>query len=528
MIRAMNSLTGNRTIPTYLEFHATTRPHDTALITETNAGVRQWFTWSELDSFVNRTANWVLAQGISRGDSIVVHVPNSLEFFLLWLAAAKTGAVAVPVDASSTAAELHYIIDHSDARLVVTEERNADLARDACDGCSKVMRVVRVSLASSFGRSEMPAEIVAHSAVPPSAEVGPLEVAGMLYTSGTTGRPKGVMLTHAAYLYGAEVFARATALRSTDRHLVALPMHHAAAQCHAMTPSLVAGASTVIVERFSASRFLEQAIRYRATRAALFAAPLRMLLRHYASSAVPRTPLDLVTFAQNLTAEEMREWETRFSVPLMQLWGMTETVGLPLMVPLNGPRDNMCMGLPVAGYEVKIADIDGHEVADGTPGEILVRAEPGWNVTSGYYRNSQATADLIRDGWLYTGDRAVRDDCGQFHFLGRFKEIIKRAGENISPLEVEDVLKTHSAVLEAAVVGVPDSVRDERVVAFVTFREGHAVTVDELKAWCSRTLSLFKIPEEIEILNDFPRTSVGKVQRHMLRKSWLNGRGFAG
>jgi len=289
-----------------------------------------------------------------------------------------------------------------------------------------------------------------------------------------------------------------------------------------MTPSLVAGAATTIVERFSASRFLEQAARSNATRAALFAAPLRMLLRHHANSVAPRTALDLVTFAQNLTAEEMRAWDARFGIPLMQLWGMTETVGLPLMAPLNGPRDNMCMGLSVAGYEVMIVDANGSEVADGVPGEIVVRAEPGWNVTPGYYKNPQATSELIRNGWLYTGDRALRDERGQFHFLGRFKEMIKRAGENISPLEVEDLLKAHAAVLDAAVVGVPDSVRDERVVAFVTFREGCSVTADELKAWCGRTLSAFKIPEEFEVCLEFPRTSVGKVQRHIIRKSWLD------
>jgi carnitine-CoA ligase len=518
----MNSLTGNRIIPTYLEYHASLRPNTTALTTETNAGVRQCFTWSELDALVNRTSHWILAQGLGRGDSFAVHVPNSLEFFLLWLAADKTGTVSVPVDPASTAAELRYIIEHSDARLVVTEQRKASVAQAACEGSGKVERVVIASLASSIEASDFGRELAAQSARRPAMEVTPLDVAGMLYTSGTTGRPKGVMLTHAAYLYGAEVFARATRLGPTDHHLIALPLHHAAAQCHAMTPSLVAGAAITIVERFSARRFLEEAARSGANRAALFAAPLRMLLRHYADCNAPRTALDLVTFAQNLTPEEMREWETRFGIPLMQLWGLTETVGLPLMVPLNGPRDNMCMGFPVAGYDVEIVDSNGSKVDDGVSGEIVVRAEPGWNVTPGYYKNPQATSELIRDGWLYTGDRAVRDERGQFHFLGRFKEMIKRAGENISPLEVEDVLKAHTAVLDAAVVGVPDPLRDERVLAFIVFREGCSATANELKAWCGQTLAAFKIPEAVEVCLEFPRTSVGKVQRHLIRKSWLD------
>jgi carnitine-CoA ligase len=517
----MNSITGNRVIPTFLEFHASSHPHATAVIAETNAGVRQWLTWSELDVLANQAGNWILAQGVGRGGSVLSHLPNSLELFVLWLAAAKTGTVAVPADPGSTVAELRYIVEHSEARLAVTESRTAEVARAACGGCPQMARVVVTSFSEPIDTCDWGREIKAQSAAKPNVTVGPLDIAGMLYTSGTTGKPKGVMLTHAAYLFGAEVFARATGLEPRDRHLIALPLHHAAAQCHAMTPSLVTGASTVVVERFSASRFLAQAIRYHATRAALFGAPLRMLLRHWAGSPVHRTSLALVTFAQNLTPEELQQWEANFQIPLMQLWGMTETVGLPLMVPLNGPRDNMCLGLPVAGYDVKIVDQNRREAADGTPGEIVVRAEPGWNVTSGYFKNPQATNELIRDGWLHSGDRAVRDERGQFHFLGRFKELIKRAGENVSPIEVEDILKGHPAILDAAVVGVPDPIVDERVVAFVAFREGQSATPNELQRWCLNSLSAFKVPEEFNPCAEFPRTSVGKLQRHVLRRQWL-------
>src|SRR5262249_43082755 len=162
-----------------------------------------------------------------RGGSIVIHLPNSLDLFLLWLAAAKTGTVAVPVDPRSTAAELRYVAEHSEARLAVTESRSADLARAACDGCPRMERVGVSSLAGPIHACDLGREIKAQSAAKPNVTIGPLDIAGMLYTSGTTGKPKGVMLTHAAYLYGAEVFARATGLGPTDRHLIALPLHHA-------------------------------------------------------------------------------------------------------------------------------------------------------------------------------------------------------------------------------------------------------------------------------------------------------------
>jgi crotonobetaine/carnitine-CoA ligase len=521
----MNSIVGNRTLSTFLEFHAVTRPHEVAVVAETQAGVRQKLTWSELDSLANQTAHWILEQGFKQGDTVALCLPNCLELYLLWLAAGKTGTVAVPIDPGSTPPELEYIVEHSDARLVMALSPGMDAARDVMRRCPLVKRLVGVSLAKPLPATELGAEVARQPAERPSANVRPLDVAGMLYTSGTTGRPKGVMLTHAAYIYGAEVFARSTALTPRDRHLIALPLYHAAAQCHALTPSLVAGASAAIVERFSASRFLQQAIRYRATRAALFAAPLRMLLRQYLDSRAPNTPLGLVTFAQNLAPAELKEWEARFDIPLMQLWGMTETVGLPLMVPLNGPRDNMCMGLPVLGYEVKIVDATGQELTAGTSGEIVVRAQPGWNVTSGYYKNPQATAELIREGWIHSGDRGRVDEKGQFHFLGRFKEMIKRAGENISPLEVEGVLAAHSAVADAAVVGIPDVLRDERVVAFVIFKDGRATSAEELKQWCRRALSAFKVPEEFVVCEEFPRTSVGKVQRHLLRRGLLEKSG---
>ncbi len=517
----MNSIVGNRTLSTFLEFHATTRPQEVALLTETQAGVRQMLTWSELDALANQAAHWILGQDLKRGESLALCLPNCLELYLLWLAAGKTGTVAVPIDPGSTAAELEYIVGHSDARLVLALDAALETAQRVAPRCPLVKRLVAVSLDKAFRETELGREIGRQPAERPEASVNSLDVAGMLYTSGTTGRPKGVMLTHAAYIYGAEVFARQTGLTSRDRHLIALPLYHAAAQCHALTPSLVAGAGVALVERFSASRFLPQAIRYGATRAALFASPLRMLLRQYAGSLPPRTSLGLVTFAQNLAPGELRDWEERFEIPLMQLWGMTETVGLPLMVPLNGPRDNLCMGLPVLGYEVKIVDENGREAPPGAPGEIVVRAEPGWNVTSGYYKNPQATADLIREGWIHSGDRGKVDEKGQFHFLGRFKEMIKRAGENISPLEVESVLATHAAVADAAVVGLPDPLRDERVIAFVVFKEGQAATSEELQQWCRQSLSTFKIPEEFVVCREFPRTSVGKVQRHLLRKAHL-------
>jgi carnitine-CoA ligase len=520
----MSNFTGQRTIPTFLDFHASTRPDVLAVTAESAAGIIRSLTWLQLQTIARQTANWLLSQGLRKGDSIVLHIPNSLDFYLLWLGSCIAGVVTVPVDPRATVAELNYIVGHSDARLVVTLDLTLDAAKKACESCEKVRRVVISSLGEEFEQSELGVETLTQPSSSPDHKPCPLDVAGILYTSGTTGKPKGVMLTHAVYLYGAEVFARGTGLTKTDRHLISLPLHHAAAQCHAMVPSLVTGATIAILERFRPSKFMESAARYGSTRAALFAAPLRMLLGVHSGAAVPQTSLQLITFAQNLTCEEMATWHSNFNIPLIQVWGMTETASLPLMTPLNGPRNVMCMGLPVAGYEVRIVDARGREVPAGKSGEVVVRVDPGWSATPGYYKNPKATADLIHDGWLWSGDRAMQDENGEFYFLGRFKEMIKRSGENISPLEIEETLKMHPDVQDAAVVGVPDPVRDEQVIAFV-IRRSKQTGSEDLKEWCRERLSAFKVPEEFHAHEEFPRTSVGKVQRHLLREAYLRNRG---
>ena len=512
--------TGDRTVPHFLECHAAERPHQPALLAEFR-GCLQLFCWQELNALADQTAHWILNRGVQPGQTFVIHLSNCLEAVLFWLAAAKSGTVCVPVNPASTPSELAYLFEHSEAAFVLTREETRNSVVEGQEIAGRSPGIVPVESEKLFGESALGAQVMRFPAETPARSPDPLDFFAIMYTSGTTGRPKGVQLTHASYVYGADVFARCTYLGPRDRHLICLPLYHAAAQVHALTPSLIAGASVAVVERFSSSQFLTQALRTEATRAALFGAPLRMLLSYYADKAPPRTGLQLVTFAQSLSETQLEEWNAKMGIPLMQLWGMTETVGLPIMVPLYGPRNNMAMGMPVAGYQCKVVDEQGREVSDGVPGELVVRCEPGWTTTSGYYKNPEATAELMRSGWLYSGDRVVRDASGQFFFLSRFKELIKRAGENVSPLEVEAVLSGHPLVQESAVVGIPDAIRDEAIVAFVIPRQGDSVDSEVLQDWCRQYLTPVKVPEKFVAVADFPRTSVGKVQRHLLQRDFL-------
>jgi crotonobetaine/carnitine-CoA ligase len=309
--------------------------------------------------------------------------------------------------------------------------------------------------------------------------------------------------------------SKAMRVAPADRHLIVLPLFHAGAQLHAFLPMLLAGGSVALVERFSATRFVEQAIRHEATLAALFAAPIRMLLGQPRSARDGQTRLRAVSYAQNITPQQFEEWHERFRAPLMQIWGMTETMSLPLMQPLDLPRKPLSMGMPVLGYECRIVDESGKEVPPGTVGELVVSGVPGLSLMKGYFKNEKATADTLRDGWLHSGDQAWVDEEGYFFFVDRKKDMIKRAGENVAASEVEEVLKQHPAVFDAAVVGIPDPIRDHAIKAYIILKEGAVTTADELTEWCRQRLSAFKVPEVVEFRDAFPRTSVGKIQKHL-------------
>jgi crotonobetaine/carnitine-CoA ligase len=500
-------IVGNRTLGSALEDKALRFGDEPFLVYEEATGATARWTWREFDADVNRVAHLLLARGLRHGDKFNLHLGNCPEFLLFWMAAARTGTVMVPTNPVATADEMEYILTHSEARLAVTEPQYAAPIHAVAGRCPALGGVLEA-------RPLAPLLDGLPSATPRTA-VAPLDEISMQYTSGTTSKPKGVLLTHANYIYGGEVMSKAMRVGPGDRHLIVLPLFHAGAQLHAFIPMLLCGGSVALMERFSATRFVEQAIRHEATLAALFAAPIRMLLAQPRSASDSGMRLRAISYAQNITPQQFEEWHARFRAPLMQIWGMTETMSLPLMQPLDLPRKPLAMGMPVLGYECKVVDESGKELPPGTVGELVVGGIPGVSLMKGYFKNPEATASTLRDGWLHSGDQAVMDEDGCFFFVDRKKDMIKRAGENVSASEVEETLKQHPAVFDAAVVGVPDPVRDQAIKAYVILDDGARATSDELITWCRQRLSGFKVPESVEFRAVFPRTSVGKIQKHL-------------
>lgn len=515
------------TVASVLARHARARGPEPFLVVDDGGSPVVWATYASMADRARTFAALLRASGIGPGDRIHVHLANRPDFYTTWFGAAIARAVMVPTNPGSPPDEIRYAIEFAHARLSVTEPALLGVVRAATGADHEILVTGEDEVDGVRGLG--PALAAVDPATAPDAMAArPTDPLAILYTSGTTSRPKGVIVTQAAYVHAGSVVAEHLRLRPDDRHLVVLPLFHGNAQYYSSMSALVTGASIGLVERFSASRWSAQAESLGATVASLFAAPIRMILAQPPSASDRRHRLRAVLFAQNLTPGQLDDFEARFGVPLVQLYGMTETVVPPLMNPLYGERRNMTMGRPVLSARVRIIDEDGRDVPAGEVGELAIAGEPGRTMMAGYLDDPAATDRALRDGWLHTGDSVRADADGYLSFVDRRKDLIKRAGENVSTGEVERVIEGHPAVFEAAVIGVPDPIRDEAVKAFVVLREGTTCTGAEVIEWCAARLSKFKVPSFVVVVDELPRTSVGKIQKHLLERGAQGPDGPAG
>ena len=517
-------IVGNRTLYSIFRSHACEQPDRLWLSYESSDEKRSQWTFSEFLETVHQAVNLLQNLGIAAGDIVNLHLTNHPAFPQVIFAASYLGAIALPTSPSCSTEELRYFLEHSEAKLVITQAKYlASVEAVAKEACSILLLEDGYLPNSKYRCYET--ELVRQSNAIADGKGSTEKVVQLLYTSGTTSRPKAVMLTNANFIYGSEVFRAATGLRKEDCHLIALPLYHSAAQCHALWPSVIAGCSVSILSRFSASRFFEQATTHGGTMAALFGAPLRMLLNQPERATDRNHRLRNVTYAQNLTPAQYEEWHRRFGAPLQQLWGMTEICALPIMSPLSGERRLMAMGRPVLGYDAKIVDESGQELPPQVPGQLIVRGTPGHSLMKGYLKDPAATDKTLRqmqgDTWLFSGDTATYDEDGFFYFIDRSSDMIKRSGLNISTSEVESVIAALDGVADVCVCGLPDPTRDESVTAVVVRKPQAQLTPDEVRSHCAAYLAAHKVPERIEFFEILPRTSVGKVRKNIVREQLL-------
>ena len=448
-------------------------------------------TYAEQLTRSRQVAAGLRRRGAGPGDRVHVQLANCREFYDAWFGTALSGTVLVPTGPGSSADELAHVL--ADAAPVVSIRWPADV--DA----------LRAGVAGGDADDVDPGDFE------------PGAVAAILYTSGTTSRAKGVMVTDANYIAVGHAVADHLTVTAEDRWLIVLPLFHANAQYYCTMSALVRGASIALCPKFSASGWGRQARTTGATLASLFAAPVRMILASPECGQDADSRLRTVLFAQNLSAVDATAFERRFDTRLVQLYGMTETVLPPTMNPDDETRQWDSIGRPLPGVTVELVDAQGATVTGEGTGEMCIGGRPGSTLAAGYWRNGDATRETFTDRGLRTGDLARRAGDGFLYFVDRSKDMIKRAGENVSVGEIERVVGDHPAVAECAAIGVPDPVRDEAIVLVAVVRAGRHLTTDDLHSWCTERLSSFKVPSSVVFVDALPRTSVGKIRKSALR-----------
>jgi acyl-CoA synthetase (AMP-forming)/AMP-acid ligase II len=451
-------------------------------------------------SRVRAVAGWLHDQGIRSGDVVAAMLPNRVELATLLFAAWRVGAVLMPLNPALTAEEANYQLADSKSRLTVVDAASiAKIDRSV----SLVASVDELSTLGAF--NELP---------PAVAE--PDSLALLIYTSGTTGRPKGVMLDHANVSATTEMLIETLRLGPSDRALLILPLFHANGIIVSVVAPLAAGGSAHIAVRFDAQAFWMQIER---TRPTYLSAVPSIYARLAALPDGVKPDASSLRFvlcgAAPAPIDELRAFERRYRVPVLEGYGLSEGTVCSTLNPVDGQRKPRTVGLPLPGQEVRIADGEGHFLPAGRTGEIVVR---GPNVMRGYLGKPDDTARALQGGWLHTGDVGHFDEGGYLYLVDRVRDLIIRGGENIYPREIESVLHTHPAVLEAVVVGRPDTILGEEPVAFVALRGGRTVEPEDLIEHCRKSLARFKVPRAIYIEASLPKNPMGKLVKGPLRE----------
>lgn len=472
-------------------------------------------TYRQMDQWSTRVASGLRERGVGRGDVVALLSYNSVEFLATIYAANHLGAIAMPINWRLAAAELRYLLEHSQARALVCDEALTELADQAIEGLSGDLRRVVVSSSDVAGWERF-ADIEGGAQVDRVAVLGD-DVHRLMYTSGTTGRPKGVMLTHANLAWKNTAHVTEFGFTSADIGLACGPLYHVGALDLVTTSMIAVGATTIVHRSFDAAQVVDEIERSKVTTVWLAPAMVRAVLdvpgveeRDLSSVRV------IIAGGEKLPIPFIERIQRTFpSAWLADAYGLTETVSGDTFLDRDSTTSKLgSVGRQCLYLELDIWDESGAPVPTGERGEVVLR---GPKVFKGYWRDPDATAAAFAGGWFHTGDIGIRDADGYLFIVDRLKDMIVSGGENIASSEVERVLDEHPTVLEVAVIGHPDEKWGEVPVAFVVLRPGMAATPDELIAHCRNHLAKFKVPKDVTLVDELPRNPSGKVLKRELR-----------
>ena len=479
-------------------------------------------TFAALGERVARLASGLGALGVSHGDRVAVLLPNCHAYVETWLALARLGAVLVPVNTAFKPDEVAFVLEHAGAAaLVTTDASYAAAVAPIRSRCPELTHVI--TLEGEIAGSMLFSRLLESKPMEGPPAVAEEDTAAILYTSGTTGFPKGCCLTHRHYVLAGRMLRDMLRATAGDRYLCVVPLFHVSGQMGMVMATLAAGAALILLPGFQASTFWAEALRYRAT---VFHGVGTIL------AILDRLPVSPEERAHTLRAmwsaghpELVAAMSERLGISIVQNWGMTE--GGMTATSLEGPSPAGSIGVPVGPNELRLVDEEDREVPPGVVGEIVMR---GPLLVKEYWRDPGATAQAMRGGWFHTGDLARRDERGHHFFVDRKKDMVRRGGENIASQEVEHVLRAHPGVADAAVIGVPDPIWGEEVKAYVVLKEGESEASAPPKSLfehCAERLAAFKVPRFLEYRAELPRTASHRVRKEILRREQAEGPGGA-
>lgn len=479
----------------------------------------QW-TYAQLDDQINQAANGLKKLGIGKGDRVGLLMINSPYFIISYFAVVKLGAIVVPINVMFKGGEIAYLLNDSQAVALITGPMFMPLVNELRGQLKTVKDVVLIDIGT-----EQPAEGVVSLSRMLAEEPVELEVnyqvdgddvAAFLYTSGTTGNPKGAMLTHNNLVINADQTRVATDSTCDDKTLCVLPMFHSFAWTTCVSLPLLCGGSIVIMESFVPQAFLQTVIEEKITIIACVPTMYMVMLQ------VPNVnPADFqnIRLAYSggaaLPVEVLKKFDEKYGVKLLEGYGLSECSPVCTVNPWKGVRKPGSIGILIPQMECRIVDADGNDVTQGTPGELLFK---GPNVMKGYFNLPDATEEALKDGWMHTGDIGYMVEDGYYYIIDRKKDLIIVGGLNVYPREIEEILYTHAKVAEAAVIGVADKLRGEMVKAFVVLKQGESATEREIIKYCQERLANYKLPKTVEFVDDLPKTSTGKILKRALNQ----------
>lgn len=467
-------------------------------------GERQ-LSYRDTADMVSALAASLHGRGVRPGQRVALLCGNRPGFLVCWFAINELGAICVPLNTGLVGDGLRYTLTQSEASVLLIEPALLEAKSSDISTLADQLTIVPITDSMEYCPESAIARWV------PDERVSLDSPNSILYTSGTTGLPKGAVLPHAAYTAAGEDMVHSLSLTPDDRVMVFLPLFHANPQMYAVVSVLSAGAAMVLLPKFSASRFIEDAQRYAATGFTYVGTVLSILEKQ--NPAEQRNHNLGWCVGGGAPQRVWREIEERFGIVVRELYGMTETGGWATMNQTGATRFGS-VGSARESVEITIRDEQGNPLKENQKGEIVVRADPPNKFFTGYWNNAEATASTLKEGWLYTGDRGWMDHDGYVYFDGRIKELIRRGGEMIAPTEIEQQLLKHASVRDCVVVGVADDIMGEEIKALIVASE--SVDAHELREFLAERLPAYMVPRYFGFVESIPKTETQKVKRHEL------------